>query len=148
MTTTPWAHLPNAAHIDRVFASLNSNFKQWRRAAYTVQGYEWVEVRNSAWHSARQAVRVQSRDAVWMEVRKAVIAQRRLAADVGRMWAAADEAYDVARDTILALVAYDECAYMLDSDPGELAIVAKLGDPRALLLLPACKVVHSLKELV
>ena len=144
-TTTPWAHLPNAVHIDRVLASLNSNFKQWRRAAYTVQGYEWVEVQNSAWHSARQVVRVQSRDAAWVEVRKTVIAQRRLA------WAEAwgvDAAYDVVWDAIVALVAYDDCAYMLDSDPGELAILAKFGDHRAILLLVACKTLHSLKELV
>jgi hypothetical protein len=51
-----------------------------------------------------------------------------------------------ARQAMLALVAYDDCAYMLDSDPGELAILAKFGDPRAILLLSACKVFHSLKE--
>ena len=48
-------------------------------------------------------------------------------------------------DPILALCAYDDCAYMIDSDPGELAILAKFGDPRAILLLSACKVFHLLK---
>jgi hypothetical protein len=37
---------------------------------------------------------------------------------------------------------------MLDSDPGELAILAAFGDPRAVLLLSACKVFHSIKEIV
>ena len=49
------------------------------------------------------------------------------------------------QDAVLALVAYDDCAYMLESDPGELAILAKLGDPRASLVLAACRAVHSLK---
>lgn len=43
-----------------------------------------------------------------------------------------------AQGAIMALIADDNCAYMLDSDPEELAIIAKLGDPRAILLLPAC----------
>ena len=47
-------------------------------------------------------------------------------------------------DTLLALIAYDDCAYMLDSDPGELAILAKFGDRRAVLLLGACKVFSQL----
>ena len=134
MTTTAWAHLPNAAHIDRVIASLNSNPGHW----VEVRGVAWdaqVLARNSAWHSARQVVRVQSRDAEWD--------------------AAAEAAWLVARNTprffaqyaILALVAYDDCAYMLDSDPGELAILAAFGDHRAILLLSACKVFYLISQL-
>ena len=48
------------------------------------------------------------------------------------------------QDAVLALVAYDDCAYMLESDPGELA---KLGDPRASLVLAACRAFHSLKTI-
>ena len=55
---------------------------------------------------------------------------------------------DSMNDTLLALIAYDDCAYMLDSDPGELAILAAFGDPRAVLILPACEILHSCKEVV
>ena len=124
MTTTAWAHLPNAAHIDRVIASAIAHPDQWvegRGVAWNAQA-EW---RGSAWHAAREAVRVQSRNTEW------------------------DAAWNAARYfaqyAILALVAYDDCAYMLNSDPGELAILAAFGDTRAILLLSSCKAFHSLK---
>jgi hypothetical protein len=34
---------------------------------------------------------------------------------------------------------------MLDSHPGELEILAKFGDERAILLLPACKAFAAIK---
>jgi hypothetical protein len=62
-------------------------------------------------------------------------------------WAARNTPQYAAMDAIVALIAYDDCAYMLESDPGELAILAAFGDPRATMLLPACKVFHSLKTI-
>ena len=124
--TTQWAHLPNAAHIDRVIASLNSNFKLW-----TATGVAWSVVEDVAITAARDLLIKQGRYSVWVESRKAV-------------WNAVRES---GRWAILALIAYDDCAYMLDSAPSELAILAALGDNRAIILLPACKVLHSNKEL-
>jgi hypothetical protein len=61
-------------------------------------------------------------------------------------WSAAcSAAYYAARDAIVALIAYDDCAYMLDSDPGELEILAKFGNEKAILLLPACKAFAAIK---
>ena len=125
MTTTAWAHLPNAAHIDRVIASAKAHPDHWAAARNTAQ-----LDRLEAWHAALRVVRSRNTewDAAW-EAREAVCSE----------W--------VARDAVLALIAYDDCAYMLDSDPSELAILAAFGDHRAILLLTACKVFHSLKEL-
>ena len=47
---------------------------------------------------------------------------------------------------IIALIAYDDCAYMLESDLGELRMLAKLGDLRAILLLSAREVFNMEKE--
>ena len=126
--TTEWAHLPNAVHIDRVLASAKANRNQWAEAWSKVQDVG----RAAECEKARQVVRVQSREAAWWAA-----------------WDAAREAgwYAATRYAIVALCAYDGCAYMLDSDPGELAILAAFGDPRAILLLSACKVFHSLKEI-
>ena len=121
---TPWAHLPNAVHIDRVLASVKANPEQWEAA--------WDAAREAAWVQAQQVVRAQMREPAW-----------------DAAWEAAWEAgwYAATRYAIIALVAYDDCAYMLDSDPGELAILAKFGDHRAVLLLTACKVFHLLKTI-
>ena len=133
MTTTAWAHLPNAAHIDRVIASVKANPEQWLARAVVLP--DWLP----AWSAARGMVLVQVRNAAWDAARDASWAV---------VQAAREAAWAVARDAIVALIAYDDCAYMLESDPGELAILAAFGDPRAVLLLPACKVFHSIKDIV
>ena len=132
---TVWAYLPNSAHIDRVLASVKANPEQWASpradARNTEQDSLIEQVRAAEWARARQVVRVQSREAAWWAA-----------------WEATREAgwYAATRYAIAALCAYDDCAYMLDSDPGELAILAKFGDPKAILLLSACKAFHLLKE--
>ena len=124
---TSWAHLPNAVHIDRVLASALANEYRWVQVRTEERGAAWDAAWHTSWLAARSVLLAQSREAAWSVAR--------------------DASWAVARDAILALVAYDDCAYMLDSDPGELAILAAFGDPRAILLLPACKVFHALKEL-
>ena len=152
MIKTKWAHLPNAVHIDRVIASAKAHPGHWNTAANTA----WIveldsthdTTRNAAWEAAWEAAhctitsqeRQESRDAAWVT---AYSAWKPSTHDAWKYLAW----MGVVCGAIRALVAYDDCAYMLDSDPGELAIVAKLGDPRAVLLLYACKVFHSLKEL-
>ena len=49
--------------------------------------------------------------------------------------------------TILTLIAYDDCAHLLYSDPKEVKLLAKLGVPAAILLLPACIAFNETKEL-
>ena len=121
-TTTQWADLPNAAHIDRVLASAIANPDHWTAR----EGEGWAV----AWNATRDLLKEQGRYPVWLESRAVA-------------WNAAQ---DAVWDAVLALIAYDDCAYMLDSAPGELAILAAFGDPRAVLLLSACKAFHSIKE--
>ena len=52
--TTKWSHLPNAAHIDAVLASVKANPDEW----------------DAAWSAARDA----ARDAVWYAAWHAILA--------------------------------------------------------------------------
>jgi len=131
MTQTVWAHLPNAKHIDWVLASVKEHPEKWDAA--------WDAAYDAAWSAAYGAARTAAWGAAWK--------------------AASDAAYDVAneaawlavfyaaRDAIAALIAWDDCAYMIESEVDEIKILAKLGDPRAVLLLPACIVFNQTKEL-
>jgi hypothetical protein len=49
-------------------------------------------------------------------------------------WGAAGGA---ARGAILALIAWDDCGHLLDIDPKQVQVLALLGQPAAILLLPA-----------
>ena len=127
--TTKWAYLPNAVHIDRVLESVLSNPYHWR-VAWSAQVEPWNAPRADACIAARDAVLAQGRYTEWAAAWNTP--------PTSAVWAH--------NDALLALCAFDDCAYMLDSDPGELAILAAFGDPRAVLLLAACKTLHSLKE--
>ena len=100
--TTEWSHLPNAAHIDAVLASVKANPDEWSAA--------W----DAAWEAALDAAR--------------------------------EAAYHAARYAILALVAYDDCAHMLDSEPDDLRILSKLGSHAATLMIPASIAFKSIRE--
>ena len=129
-----WDHLPNAKYIDAVIASLNAHPHEWNAVWNAAWVAAWDAARNAVWDAARNAVWNVARNAAWDAARNAV-------------WnAARDAAIDAARGAILALIAYDDCAYMLESDPGELAILAAFGDQRAILLLPACKAFAAIKN--
>ncbi len=126
--TTPWAHLPNAAHIDRVIASVKADPRNW--GAFFRE--PWSE----------------NMKAVWLDTWRAAQRERNdvLTDAIMEVWTNKGP-NQKGRGTIAVLVAYDDCAYMLDSDPGELAILAAFGDPRAIMLLPACRVFAKEKEL-
>jgi hypothetical protein len=117
-----WDHLPNAKHIDATIASAKAHPKEWSAAYYAVRNVsrdaEWVAARCAAWDAVGGAARD----------------------------AAVGATYYAAWDAVSALVAYDDCAYMLDSAPSELEILAKFGDERAILLLSACKAFAAIKE--
>ena len=116
---TAWAHLPNAKYIDVVLASAEAHPAKWAGA----WGKTYPNGMTVAWAAALDAVQGAARDAVWDAVWRST-------------W-----------DAALALIAYDDCAYMLESEVGELKILAALGDPRAILLLPACIAFNSIKEM-
>jgi len=144
MTQTEWAHLPNAKHIDWVIASLKANPEKW--AAARVAAWDAARVaasvaaRNAARDAAYNAAREAAREAAWDAAGNAAYD-----AALGEAWYAAWNATD---DAISALISYDDCAYMIESEVDEIKILAKLGDQKAVLLLPACIVFNETKELV
>ncbi len=124
MTSNAWSHLPNAAHIDRVFADVTRNPKSW--------GAAWGAAWDAAWGAAWDAARYAARDAAWDAARYA-------ARDAAR-----DAARSAARGATAALVAYDDCAYLLDHPPNIVrAHIALTNDPAAILLLPASTALHG-----
>ena len=139
MTTTAWAHLPNAAHIDRVLASLEKNPEKWSTARGLTADAAWDGAREAAWDVAGSAAGYEARGAVWDAVRDAA-----RGAVQGAAWDAARKAaWGAARDAILALVAWDDCAYMLELHEDVLKVLRAVGNEQAILLSAAA---HALRE--
>ena len=118
-----WSHLPNAKVIDALIVHLNAT--------------------PDAWNAARDAVWSAARDAVWSALRSAAWDAACVAA-WDAVWSAAWDAawyaaWDAARGVLLALVAYDDCAHILDLSESEATTLGLLGNNVAVLLLPAIK---------
>ena len=125
MTAPAWAHLPNAAHVDRILASLAAHPKKWD----TAQTGAHYASRGAARTAARTAARAEAwavgRTAAWIA---AWIATR------GATWDAARES---ARTAITALIAWDDCAYMLELPEDALKLLRAVDNEQALLLSAA-----------
>ena len=119
-----WSHLPNAGHIDRIIASVKAHPEAWA----------------AAWAAARDAARAAARAAAWAAARNAA---RAAAWDAAR-----DATYNAARDSILALIAYDDAAKYLEMSSDQVKIWAELSEePAAILLLPAVIAFEQIREM-
>ena len=127
--TTAWAHLPNAAHIDRVLASLTATPELWDAARDAAYNAARDDARDAAWDAARGA----AWGAAWDPARGAAWGAAR---DAARR-AARDTAWNAARGALLALVAWDDSAVFLNMPPDAVRLVAASGHHPAVLLLPA-----------
>ena len=110
--TTAWAHLPNAELIDQLLVDLQNAARD--TALIAARGTAW----NAAWTAAWNAARAAARGTAWNTAR--------------------DAAWYVARDAASALVAYDDCGWMLapgTSSDVLLGLIRFNQDPAATLLL-------------
>ena len=124
---TTWADLPNAKYIDLVIASLKKNASTWNSALGTARNAAWGAARDAAYNAARDA----AYNAAYNEAKDA----------------AYNAAWGAAWDAVRALIAWDNCGYLLDEKPEVVKMIALLGNQAAVLLYPACFALNKSKEL-
>lgn len=120
-----WSHLPNASLIDRVLEDVRA-----RPDAWDVLDAVSAASRRAAWDSAWDAARAAG-GVAWDEVWRTVWT-----------WSPA------ARDPILALIAWPDSAYLLDTDPEQVRLLGLLDHQPSVLLYPASLALHNHKEAV
>ena len=124
-----WSHLPNAAHIDRVLASVGGHPEAWSDA-YTA---DWAAAYDAAQYAAYDA---------------AQYAAQYAARDAARDANSYRAAYYAARGAVLALIAYDDCAKYLSIPSDQLRVWAVLSEnPAAALFIPAVIAFEKINEL-
>ena len=132
-----WSHLPNARHIDWVLESLKADPKKWTAAWDAALDRAWDAALDRAWDAARDANRTAAYDAARNATDDATRNAARVAARDAAWIAAWVAARDAAWDSILALVAYDDCDEYLSMSYEKLLAWAMLSEkPQAVLLLP------------
>lgn len=118
-TKTAWAHLPNAAHVDRVLAHMKKHPHKWAKA--------WRAARRTASATARYAALDAVSDTVWDEA-----------------WhSAMDAAWRAALDAAWALIAWDESSALLSMPPVAVKALVDKGVVAAVLLYPAVLVMQG-----
>ena len=120
--STEWSHLPNAALIDEVLASLKTSPDRWATARDAVRDAAW----DAAWDAARSAAWGAIRGATWGAI-------------CGALQSAAEgAARSAAWNALLALIAYDDAGQFIKRPVSELQMLYRLHPhPMYLLLQPA-----------
>ena len=137
---SPWSHLPNAVHIDRILKLSRDHVDIWNAAWETTLtatwGKSWYAARHAAWDKAYAAAYYAARHAAWAAARNIV-------------WDnILKEESRANRDAIAALIAWDDSAQFLDMTSDELEVWARLSNnPAAILMLPAVKALEQIKSL-
>jgi hypothetical protein len=138
---TKWSHLPNAPHIDRVLAHVKAHPDRWIGAYNATLESSRGAVWFAASAPARDAASGAARDAAWNEVRRATLEAARGYAWIGphtTAWGAArGYAVGIAMDATTTLVAWDDCANILDMPADAVRQLVARGHHPAVLLLPA-----------
>ena len=141
-----WSHLPNAALIDEVLASLETSPEKWNAARgvtqIAVQDAARAAVRTAARAAVRSAARAAAWDAAWGAAKDAVRNAARAAAWDAAWGATRNTAWDAARGAvrgaIAALIAYDDAGQFMKLPVDHLRRLHRLDPhPMFLLLQPA-----------
>ena len=123
-----WDHLPNAKYIDAIIASVREYPRLWT-IANPLPEQNGLRERADGWDKTRSLLRASDKEPIWIKIRDYII-----------------QGNTSAWPPIVGLIMYDDCAYMLDADLSEIEILARLGDQRASLMLPACRAFAIIKE--
>jgi len=125
--TTAWADLPNANYIDIILGLLKKENTAWDAAKDAAYNAAKGAAREAAYNAAKGA----AREAVWNPAYNA----------------ARDAAYNAAYDAVRALIAWDNCGYLIKETPEDVKMLGLLGNQAAVLLYPACVALQKAKEL-
>ena len=150
MNERSWDRLPNIAYINRVIEHISSNRSVWNNSGiihYNVSEMdEWENPYSQALTSIRSTIIDQGRHDLWRSL--ANHAWRIMCPNLGlsqtnRVYAASYLLWCFG-----PLVAFDDCGYLLDSNPEHVKMLAMLGDPASVLIWPAVWAMNYPKELV
>ena len=114
-----WEYLPNAKHMVRALAHFRDYQEKWDEAAISLNKNP---NHNRMWADAWSHLPVDE--------------------NIFEYSRAASQTWTI-RGAIRALMAYDDCAYMLDLTPEQIHLYACLGVPAAVLLEPAVKAMYN-----
>jgi hypothetical protein len=127
---TTWAHLPNAALIDEVLASVRTSPEEWTAARDAARGAARDAAWGAAWDAARDAAQAAARNTAWRAARSASWNVAR-DADLDAAWGAAWSATAM-------LIAYDDAGQFMKLPVEHLRRLHRIDPhPMFLLLQPA-----------
>lgn len=142
-----WSHLPNSHHIDWVIESLKQNPELWTKARVTRNNAFGLYSKNNHWTDIDGLelwdVLDESRDDAWKNVKenieKFAIWFTKYSEEV--------KAAEAAWDSILALIAYNDCDQHINMNYEKLQVYATISEkPQAIMLLPMVYVREKLNE--
>lgn len=135
--TFSYSHLPNAVHIDGILESLKNYKGIWFDAHYAVLHNEIYSLFEGAWERSMCTIEYQNNNPKWTgwltinDLRSSLLTLH---------------GPYICEYSLLALIIFD-CAYLLDAEPNEVLLLAKLGIDYAIMMYPAVLAMNMIMEL-
>lgn len=121
--------LLNLSHIERIIASARAYPEYWKVANGSIRSMEQYKLSDEACSRARHELVSKGVTMDWNRICNGIYFDK----------------WHLVYISCICLAAYEDYAYMLDSDIDELKILAKLGNEKAIMLLPACIALSKVK---
>jgi hypothetical protein len=145
---TPWEHLPNAAHIDRIITDLRQNADIWKEAVNET----WNEsVDRSMIYSASKKAEdsiSSSKDEIISQANASVKDQTWEEDKDDAWYIEMDQVWYSATRAILALVAWEKSADCLGMTLENMKLRVMFNDHTAILMMPAVLALQKLNGVV
>ena len=140
-----WSHLPNADRIDQILENVISNWFAWSLTS----NIALTPGDKSRWEDTDRVQAAEQAETEIIRLGREVIRDAAIDRATEYIWTRfRDDAHSAdshvyfrircaSEDAMLALIAWDNCAELLESDLDSVKLLAQLGNSPALLLLPA-----------
>lgn len=128
-TKSEWSKLPNAIHIDCILNSIQS--EEWTDAACISAASSITDTAalNQSWFKTLTLCRQDEREAIYDTYPLKFMESHRT------MYVA-----------LVALIAWDDCAYLLECDAEHVKLLSALGNHAATLIYPAINILNKIKN--
>jgi len=123
-------NLPNAEHIDLVIKMFRRDPRPWFDFGYLTKDPTWGDADADIYLSICDSDRYKTYASILTHSTRGL--------------SLFFSTKDVFWGALSALIAYDDCAHLLYSDPEEVKLLAALGSKTAAVLFPACSILNNI----
>ncbi len=134
---TSYANHPNSTGIYQLLHYHGKDIPLWDDVFLTLDNYGRNEEVDRVWHESESIIEIKGYSYLWDCLRGEINEQYKGHNIEGSI---------IALDAAKALIAYDNCTHLLNSESSEVKLLGRLGNDAAMMLWASALVIRAIKE--